>query len=139
MAECLDTIRHIFNYVPQNQYRINKLHHKEYTNYIKQKVNIIIRFFKKIKIIKKLCKYQYLFANNRNFTKNTLIKFVMINYSYDVECGLPDIMVGSYNICTTLLDIIPEIYYRKAYHIYKFLKQESITSEMIINCWYSFY
>lgn len=139
MTKCLDTIRCIFDYIPQKQYRINKLHHKEYVNYIKNKVNIIIRFLRNIKKIRKLCKYQYLYANNRNFTKNTLIKFVMITYVYDRECGLPDIIVGSHNISTDLLRIIPDIYYRRAYHIYQFLKQESITSEMIINCWYSWY
>ena len=48
-------------------------------------------------------------------------------------------MVGSYNLSTDLLDIMKNIYNRKAYDLYKFLKQDDITSEIIINCWYSFY
>ena len=136
---CNDEIVQILDYVPKKKYKINKHFQEEYINYLHNKVNIIKNFLKNIKILKKICKYEYLYANNRNFTKNTLIKFVITNYSYNRECGLPDIMVGSYNICTKLLNILPEIHHRKAYDLYKFLKQENITSDMIINCWYSFY
>ena len=69
-------------------------------------INIIKRFLKKIVKLKKLCKRQYLISNNRKFTKNTLIKFILIHYNYSRDCGLPDIMVGSYNLSTDLLDII---------------------------------
>lgn len=134
-----DSINNIFDYIPLKQYKIDKSFHKNYTNYVNYYINIIKRFLKKIVKLKKLCKCQYLISNNRKFTKNTLIKFILINYNYSRDCGLPDIMVGSYNLSTDLLDIMKDIYNRKAYDIYKFLKQDDITNEIIINCWYSFY
>ena len=140
MKVCHDLTNIIFNYVPKKKYTINKKLHKEYVNYLKLKINIIINFFKSIKVIKKLCKYKYFIQDQKYYwTKNTLIKFVMINYIRDVDCGLPDIMVGSYNLDIKLLDVMNDIYYRKAYDIYKFLKQDDITSEIIINCWYTYY
>lgn len=134
-----DSINNVFDYIPLKQYKIDKSFHKNYSNYVNNNINIIKRFLKKIVKLKKLCKCQYLISNNRKFTKNTLIKFILIHYSYSRDCGLPDIMVGSYNLSTDLLDIMKDIYNRKAYDIYKFLKQQDITSEIIINCWYSFY
>lgn len=134
-----DSINNVFDYIPLKQYKIDKSFHKNYTNYVNYYINIIKRFLKKIVKLKKLCKCQYLISNNRKFTKNTLIKFILIHYNYSRDCGLPDIMVGSYNLSTDLLDIMDNIYNRKAYDIYKFLKQDDITSEIIINCWYSFY
>ena len=134
-----DSINNVFDYIPLKQYKIDKSFHKNYTNYVNYYINIIKRFLKKIVKLKKLCKCQYLISNNRKFTKNTLIKFILIHYNYSRDCGLPDIMIGSYNLSTDLLDIMKDIYNRKAYDIYKFLKQDDITSEIIINCWYSFY
>ena len=134
-----DSINNVFDYIPLKQYKIDKSFHKNYTNYVNYYINIIKRFLKKIVKLNKLCKCQYLISNNRKFTKNTLIKFILIHYNYSRDCGLPDIMVGSYNLSTDLLDIMDNIYNRKAYDIYKFLKQDDITSEIIINCWYSFY
>lgn len=140
MKICQELSNIIFNYVPEKKNLINKNLHEEYITYLKSKVKIIVKFFKYIKKIKLLCRINYFIKNQKIYwTKNTLIKFVMVNYIHDVDCGLPDIMVGSYNLNIELLDIINEIYNRKAFDIYKFLKQENITSEMIINCWYTYY
>lgn len=134
-----DLILNIFEYIPTKQYKINKNMHKNYLNHIIKCKRIILKFFKYIKNLKKIYKYQYLILNKRCFTKNTLIKFVVLNYIFESVCGLPEIIVGSHNIQTHLLDILPEIYYRRCFHLYLFLKQKMITSDMIIDCWYSFY
>jgi len=140
MKICQELTNIIFNYVPDKKNLVNKDLHEEYIIYLKSKVKIIVNFLKYKKKIKHLCKINYFMKNQKIYwTKNTLVKFVMVNYIHDVDCGLPDIMVGSYNLNTELLDIINEIYNRKAFDIYKFLKQDDITSEMIINCWYTYY
>lgn len=140
MKVCQELTNIIFNYVPEKKKLVTNKLHQEYINYLKSKINIIIIFLKSIKVIKNLCRYKYFIQNQKLcWTKNTLIKFVMVNYIYDSDCGLPDIMIGSYNLNTDLLNIMNDMYYRKAYDIYKFLKQDDITSEMIINCWYTYY
>tara|TARA_E500000178_G_C16621211_1_gene573427 strand:- start:173 stop:598 length:426 start_codon:yes stop_codon:yes gene_type:complete len=136
MLKSLDIITHIFNYIPHKQYKINKLYQKYYENYIKKKVKIIIRFFKKIRYLRKLCKYEYIFKDNRNFTKNTIVKFIMLYYCYDRDCGLPEIMVGSYNLNCNLLNIMNNIYDRNIYDIYKFMKQNEISHEVLVDCWF---
>lgn len=138
MEICQEITNKIFGYIPNKKYLINKNLQKEYIIYLKSKLNIIIKFLRFVKNIKKLCKYVYFIANKKHcWTKNTLIKFIMVNYIEDVDCGLPNIMVGSYNLNVNLLNIIKNK--TKAYYIYKFLKQDDIQSEMIINCWYTYY
>ena len=134
-----DTIYNIFEYIPLKQYKVDRYYHNIYLNYVKSKIRIIINFLKKIIQLKKICKRDYLISNSRNFTKNTIIKFIIINYSYHRDCGLPEIMVGSYNLNTDLLNIINNIYQRQSYDLYKFLKQKEISRNILINCWYSFY
>ena len=56
---------------------------------------------------------------NNNFTKNTLIKFALLTYEINVLYGLPNIIVGAFNLPTHLLDILPyEGTRRNKYNIY---------------------
>jgi hypothetical protein len=129
-----DVIIHIFSYVPLKQYKINKEIHNQYKNYAKQNLIKIIKLLKHVVFLKKLCKNELILKRNHNFTKNTLIKFALINYEINVLYGLPNIIVGSFNLPTHLLDILPydnQGYRRNKYNIYKFLKQNDIETIMM--------
>ena len=122
-----DVIQHIFNYIPLKQYKINKELHQKYKSYTQKKLNKIIKLLKHVIFLKNLCKNELIIKRNNNFTKNTLIKFALLTYEINVLYGLPNIIVGSFNLPTHLLDILPyEGYRRNKYNIYKFLKQNDI-------------
>ena len=122
-----DVIQIIFSYVPLKQYKINKELHKQYIIYAKQNVKKITKLLKYVLFLKNLCKNELIIKRNHNFTKNTLIKFALLTYEINVLYGLPNIIVGSFNLPTYLLDILPyDGNRRNKYNIYKFLKQNDI-------------
>ena len=127
-----DVIQIIFSYVPLKQYKINKELHKQYKIYAKQNVQKIVKLLKHVLFLKNLCKNELIIKRNHNFTKNTLIKFALLTYEINVLYGLPNIIVGSFNLPTYLLDILPyEGTKRNKYNIYKFLKQTDIETIMM--------
>ena len=90
----------------------------------------IIEFLKEIK--KERIKFRYItIGNYYNLNKKGLIKKIIYNYHKDVFCGYPDIIVGAFNLDTKLLDFLPDHNDRKLYDLYKFLKQEEISDEML--------
>ena len=122
-----DVIQHIFSYVPLKQYRINQELHNQYKNYVKFNVKKIVNLLKHVSFLKKLCINELIIKKNHNFTKNTLIKFALLHYEINVLYGLPNIIVGSFNLPTHLLDILPyEGKRRNKYNIYNFLKKNDI-------------
>lgn len=127
-----DVIQHIFSFVPLKQYNINKELHKQYIIYAKQNVQKIIKLLKHVVFLKKLCKNELIIKRNHNFTKNTLIKFALLHYEINVLYGLPNIIVGSFNLPVHLLDILPYDGTRRIkYNIYNFLKQNDIETIMM--------
>ena len=127
-----DVIQIIFSYVPLKQYKINKELHQQYKIYAKQNVQKIVKLLKHVLFLKKLCKNELIIKKNHNFTKNTLIKFALLTYEINVLYGLPNIIVGSFNLPTYLLDILPcKGTRRSKYNIYNFLKQTDIETIMM--------
>ena len=127
-----DVIQIIFSYVPLKQYKINKKLHKQYIIYAQQNIEKITKLLKHVLFLKKIFKNELIIKRNHNFTKNTLIKFALLHYEMNVLYGLPNIIVGSFNLPTYLLDILPyEGTRRNKYNIYKFLKQTDIETIMM--------
>ena len=127
-----DIIQYIFSYVPKKQYKINKELHNQYKNYAKQNLKKIVNLLKHILFLKKLCINELIIKRNHNFTKNTLIKFALLHYEINVLYGLPNIIIGSFNLPLHLLDILPyDRNKRNKYNIYNFLKQNDIETIMV--------
>ena len=64
-------------------------------------------------------------------SKKDLIKRIIFNYKKEVFCGYPDIIVGAFCLDVKLLDFLPDSINRKIYDLYKFLKQDEISEEIL--------
>ena len=102
----------------------------------KNKLKIIIVFLKKFILFKKFFKINIYPLTKRYYSKKLLINYIILNYNKDYHSGIPDILIGSYNLNIKLLNNISEINDKKNYNFYKFLKQKNIKYKYIINCWY---
>lgn len=130
----LNILIYIFTFNPYLFY----LKLPEYKNLIypilKTKINIIIRFLRnkiKLRYLYK-CYFFNIIENNILYTKNTLIKFIFLNYEYHFHDGLPEIIIGSYNINSDLLiDLNNKT--TKWIRFYYFLKKNEINKEMILS------
>lgn len=116
-------------------YKISKKYYKIFRENKKYHVKIIINFLKKIK--KEKLKYRFLTLGSVNkLNKKELIKHVIYHYNYDTFVGYPEIIIGSFNLETKLLDSLPEFRKRKIYDLYRFLKKEEITKNMLYDARY---
>ena len=97
-------------------------------------MNIIIRFFKQKIKLRHLyeCYFFNIVDNNILYTKNTLIKFIFLNYEYHFHYGLPEIIIGSYNLNSELLNDLNNKT-KSWIRFYYFLKKNEINSEMILS------
>lgn len=129
-----NTLIHIFTFNPYLFYLKLPEYKDLITPILKTKINIIIRFFKhKIKL-RHLNKRYFFYVNENNiqYTKNTLIKFVFLNYEYHFHYGLPEIIIGSYNLNSELLNDLNNKT-KSWIRFYHFLKKNEINSEMILS------